>query len=128
MALKTYNPTSPGRRHLIQVDKFDPLEGQAPVKTLVEGKTKTGGRNSDGRITSRHIGGGAKQAYRRIDFRRRKFDAPASVERLEYDPNRTAFIALIKYHGRHAGLHSGAAALGCRRHRRLRSEGRREAG
>ena len=64
---------------------------------LVEGKTKTGGRNNDGRITSRHIGGGAKQAYRLVDFRRRKFDAPAAVERLEYDPNRTAFIALIKY-------------------------------
>jgi large subunit ribosomal protein L2 len=96
MALRTYNPTSPGRRHLIQVDRSTLWKG-APVKTLVEGKTKTGGRNSDGRITSRHIGGGAKQAYRRIDFRRRKFDAPGSVERLEYDPNRTAFIALIKY-------------------------------
>jgi large subunit ribosomal protein L2 len=64
---------------------------------LVEGKTKTGGRNSDGRITTRHIGGGHKQLYRRVDFRRRKFDMPAVVERLEYDPNRTAFIALIKY-------------------------------
>ena len=96
MALKTYNPTSPGRRHLIQVDKSTLWKGK-PLKTLVEGKTKTGGRNSDGRITSRHIGGGAKQAYRKVDFRRRNFDAPAAVERLEYDPNRTAFIALIKY-------------------------------
>jgi large subunit ribosomal protein L2 len=96
MALRTYNPTSPGRRHLIQVDRSTLWKGK-PVKTLVEGKTKSGGRNSDGRITSRHIGGGAKQAYRKIDFRRRKYDAPASVERLEYDPNRTAFIALIKY-------------------------------
>ncbi|HVZ05048.1 50S ribosomal protein L2 [Hyphomicrobium sp.] len=96
MALKTYNPTSPGRRHLIQVDKSTLWKGK-PVKMLVEGKAKTGGRNSDGRITSRHIGGGAKRAYRRIDFRRRKFDVPANVERLEYDPNRTAFIALIKY-------------------------------
>ncbi len=96
MALRTYNPTSPGRRHLIQVDRSTLWKGK-PLKTLVEGKTKTGGRNSDGRITSRHIGGGAKQAYRKIDFRRRKFDAPANVERLEYDPNRTAFIALIKY-------------------------------
>jgi large subunit ribosomal protein L2 len=69
----------------------------APVKVLVEGKTKTGGRNNDGRITTRHIGGGHKQAYRLVDFRRRKFDSPAKVERLEYDPNRTAFIALIKY-------------------------------
>jgi large subunit ribosomal protein L2 len=96
MALKTYNPTSPGRRHLIQVDKSTLWKGK-PVKVLVEGLNKTGGRNSDGRITSRHIGGGAKRAYRRIDFRRRKFDAPAIVERLEYDPNRTAFIALLKY-------------------------------
>ncbi len=96
MALRTYNPTSPGRRHLIQVDRSTLWKGK-PLKTLVEGKTKSGGRNSDGRITSRHIGGGAKQAYRKIDFRRRKFDAPASVERLEYDPNRTAFIALLKY-------------------------------
>jgi large subunit ribosomal protein L2 len=96
MALRTYNPTSPGRRHLIQVDRSTLWKGK-PLKTLVEGKTKTGGRNSDGRITSRHIGGGAKQAYRKIDFRRRKYDAPASVERLEFDPNRTAFIALIKY-------------------------------
>lgn len=96
MALKTYNPTSPGRRHLIQVDKSTLWKGK-PVKVLVEGLHKTGGRNSDGRITSRHIGGGAKRAYRRIDFRRRKYDAPATVERLEYDPNRTAFIALIKY-------------------------------
>ncbi len=96
MALRTYNPTSPGRRHLVQVDRSTLWKGK-PVKTLVEGKTKTGGRNSDGRITSRHIGGGAKQAYRKIDFRRRKFDAPGNVERLEYDPNRTAFIALIKY-------------------------------
>jgi large subunit ribosomal protein L2 len=96
MALRTYNPTSPGRRHLIQVDRSMLWKGK-PLKTLVEGKTKTGGRNSDGRITSRHIGGGAKQAYRKIDFRRRKFDAPGNVERLEFDPNRTAFIALIKY-------------------------------
>lgn len=96
MALKTYNPTSPGLRHLIQVDKSTLWKGK-PVKVLVEGLNKTGGRNSDGRITSRHIGGGAKRAYRRIDFRRRKFDAPATVERLEYDPNRTAFIALLKY-------------------------------
>ncbi len=96
MALKTYNPMSPGRRHLIQVDKSTLWNGK-PVKVLIEGLHKTGGRNSDGRITSRHIGGGAKRAYRRIDFRRRKYDAPATVERLEYDPYRTAFIALIKY-------------------------------
>lgn len=96
MALKTFNPTSPGRRHLIQVDRSTLWKGK-PVKTLVEGKTKSGGRNSDGRITSRHIGGGHKQAYRKVDFRRRKFDTAGTVERLEYDPNRTAFIALISY-------------------------------
>ncbi len=96
MALKTFRPTSPGLRHLVQVDRSHLWKG-SPVKMLVEGKTKTGGRNSDGRITTRHIGGGHKQLYRRVDFRRRKFDVPAVVERLEYDPNRTAFIALIKY-------------------------------
>jgi len=96
MALKTYRPTSPGLRHLVQVDRSHLWKG-SPIKMLVEGKTKTGGRNSDGRITTRHIGGGHKQLYRRVDFRRRKFDMPAVVERLEYDPNRTAFIALIKY-------------------------------
>jgi large subunit ribosomal protein L2 len=96
MALKTYRPTSPGLRHLVQVDRSHLWKG-SPVKMLVEGKTKTGGRNSDGRITTRHIGGGHKQLYRHVDFKRRKFDVPAVVERLEYDPNRTAFIALIKY-------------------------------
>ena len=96
MALKTYRPTSPGLRHLVQVDRSQLWKG-SPVKMLVEGKTKSGGRNSDGRITTRHIGGGHKQLYRRVDFRRRKVDMPAVVERLEYDPNRTAFIALVKY-------------------------------
>ncbi|PPC99981.1 MAG: 50S ribosomal protein L2 [Hyphomicrobium sp.] len=96
MALKTFNPTSPGRRHLVQVDRSALWKG-APLKALVEGKPKSGGRNSDGRTTSRFIGGGHKQSYRKIDFKRRKFDSPAVVERLEYDPNRTAFIALIKY-------------------------------
>ena len=78
------------------VDRSQLWKG-APVKMLIEGKIKSGGRNNDGRITTRHIGGGHKQAYRMVDFRRRKFDVPAKVERLEYDPNRTAFIALIKY-------------------------------
>ncbi|MGQ0457877.1 MAG: 50S ribosomal protein L2 [Hyphomicrobium sp.] len=96
MALKTFSPTSPGRRHLIQVDRSGLWKG-APIKALVEGKPKSGGRNSDGRTTSRFIGGGHKKSYRRVDFKRRKFDSPAVVERLEYDPNRTAFIALIKY-------------------------------
>jgi len=96
MALKTFRPTSPGLRHLVLVDRGQLWKG-APIKVLVEGKSKTGGRNNDGRITTRHIGGGAKRSYRLVDFRRRKFDAPGKVERIEYDPNRTAFIALIKY-------------------------------
>jgi len=96
MALKTYRPTSPGLRHLVAVDKSQLWKG-GPVKVLVEGKSKTGGRNVHGRITTRHVGGGHKQSYRLVDFRRRKFDVPATVERFEYDPNRTAFIALIKY-------------------------------
>ena len=96
MALKTYRPTAPGLRHLVLVDKSHLWKGD-PVKMLVEGKTRTGGRNHHGRITTRHIGGGHKQAYRLVDFRRKKHDVGAVVERLEYDPNRTAFIALIKY-------------------------------
>jgi len=96
MALKTFRPTSPGLRHLVQVDRKQLWKG-APIKVLVEGKTKSGGRNNHGRITTRHIGGGHKQSYRLVDFRRRKHDIAATVERLEYDPNRTAFIALIKY-------------------------------
>jgi large subunit ribosomal protein L2 len=96
MALKTFRPTSPALRQLVQVDRSHLWKG-APVKVLTVGKTKTGGRNNHGRITTRHIGGGHKQTYRMVDFRRNKFDMPAKVERLEYDPNRTAFIALLKY-------------------------------
>ena len=96
MALKTFRPTSAGLRHLVIVDRSHLWKGK-PVKVLTEGKSRTGGRNNGGRITSRHIGGGHKQNFRKIDFRRRKADVSATVERLEYDPNRTAFIALIKY-------------------------------
>jgi large subunit ribosomal protein L2 len=96
MALKTYNPTTPSQRHLVTVDRSTLYKG-APVKALTEGQHSSGGRNNNGRITSRFRGGGHKQAYRRIDFRRTKKDMVATVERLEYDPNRTAFIALIKY-------------------------------
>ena len=96
MALKTYRPTTPGLRQLVLVDRGHLWKG-APVKILTEGKTKSGGRNNYGRITTRHIGGGHKQAYRRVDFKRSKYDVPANVERLEYDPNRTAFVALLKY-------------------------------
>ena len=96
MALKTYNPTTPGQRGLILVDRSALHKGK-PVKTLTEGLNKSGGRNNAGRITARRRGGGHKRSYRIIDFKRRKWDIAATVERLEYDPNRTAFIALIKY-------------------------------
>ncbi|MEM7494109.1 MAG: 50S ribosomal protein L2, partial [Pseudomonadota bacterium] len=96
MALKTYNPTSPGQRQLVLVDRSELHKGR-PVKALTEGLTKSGGRNNKGRITARRRGGAAKRLYRKIDFKRNKWDVPATVERLEYDPNRTAFIALIKY-------------------------------
>src|ERR1043166_6217559 len=96
MALKTYNPVTAGQRQLVLVDRAGLYTGK-PVKALTEGKNSTGGRNNSGSITSRYRGGGPKKAYRRIDFKRRRFDAPAKVERLEYDPNRTGFIALIKY-------------------------------
>src|SRR5215467_13856904 len=96
MALKTYNPTTPGQRQLVMVDRSVLYKGK-PVKTLTEGKQSTGGRNNNGRITVRFRGGGHKQAYRLVDFKRAKLDVPATVERIEYDPNRTGFIALIKY-------------------------------
>ena len=96
MALKHYNPTSPGVRGLILVDKSSLWKGK-PVKALTEGKLKTGGRNNKGHVTSRGIAGGHKQRYRYVDFKRRKWDVEGTVERLEYDPNRTAFIALVRY-------------------------------
>src|SRR5437868_6481659 len=96
MALKTFKPTTPSQRQLVIVDRSALYKGK-PVKGLTEGKSSTGGRNNNGRITSRFRGGGHKQTYRVIDFKRRKAEMPAKVERIEYDPNRTAFIALIKY-------------------------------
>jgi large subunit ribosomal protein L2 len=96
MALKQFNPTSPGRRQLVLVDRSELHKGK-PEKSLVEGLTKSGGRGASGRIAVRFRGGGAKKLYRIIDFKRRKFDVAGTVERLEYDPNRTAFIALISY-------------------------------
>src|SRR5215204_2054709 len=96
MALKNYNPTTPSQRQLVLVDRSALYKGK-PVKTLTEGKHSSGGRNNTGRTTVRFRGGGHKQSYRVVDFKRRKFDMPATIERLEYDPNRTAFIALIKY-------------------------------
>src|ERR1700676_1787706 len=96
MALKTYNPTTPGQRQLVMVDRSALYKGK-PVKALTEGKLGTGGRNNNGRITVRFRGGGHKKSYRMVDFKRNKVDVPATVGGLEYDPNRTAFIALIKY-------------------------------
>ena len=96
MALKTYNPSTPGLRQLALVDRSELYKGK-PVKALTAGKPEKGGRNNLGRITVRFRGGGHKQTYRIIDFKRRKLDAPGKVERLEYDPNRTSFIALVKY-------------------------------
>jgi large subunit ribosomal protein L2 len=96
MALKTFKPTTPGQRQLVLVDRSELHKG-GPIKTLTEGLRSKGGRNNYGRITVRWRGGGHKRTYRIIDFRRRKFDMTATVERLEYDPNRTAFIALIRY-------------------------------
>ena len=96
MALKHFNPVTPSLRGTILIDRSELWKGK-PVKGLTEGKNSSGGRNNHGRITSRFRGGGHKQAYRIVDFKRRKFDVAAVVERLEYDPNRTAFIALIKF-------------------------------
>jgi len=96
MALKTYNPTTPGLRQLALVDRSELYKGK-PLKALTVGKSEKGGRNNLGRITVRFRGGGHKQTYRIIDFKRRKLDVPGTVERLEYDPNRTSFIALLRY-------------------------------
>jgi len=96
MALKTYKPVTNAQRGLVLIDRHGLHKG-APIKTLVEGQKSTGGRNNLGRITSRFRGGGHKQAYRVVDFKRQKRDQPAKVERIEYDPNRTGFIALVKY-------------------------------
>ncbi|AOX20260.1 50S ribosomal protein L2 [Kozakia baliensis] len=96
MALKHFNPTTPSTRGTVLIDRSELYKGK-PIKQLTEGKNKSGGRNNHGRTTSRFRGGGHKQSYRYVDFKRRKFDVVGTVERLEYDPNRTAFIALIKY-------------------------------
>ncbi len=96
MPMKNYNPVTASLRGTVLIDRSELWKGK-PVKPLTEGKIGTGGRNNHGRITSRFRGGGHKQSYRYVDFKRRKFEVPATVERLEYDPNRTAFIALVKY-------------------------------
>ena len=96
MALKSYRPMTPGQRGLVLVDRSQLWQGK-PEKKLTEGSSEKGGRNNAGRLTMRRRGGGHKRRYRRVDFKRTKFDIPATIERLEYDPNRTAFIALLKY-------------------------------
>jgi large subunit ribosomal protein L2 len=96
MPVKRYKPTSPGRRFATYADRSE-LTKKDPEKTLVEGLSKSGGRNTHGRITSRHRGGGAKRKYRVIDFKRQKDGVPARVAAIEYDPNRTAHIALLHY-------------------------------
>ena len=96
MALKQFNPTSPSQRGLVLVDRSDLHKGR-PEKSLVEGLNKSGGRGGGGRIAVRFRGGGAKRLYRVVDFKRRKWGVVGKVERLEYDPNRTAFIALVRY-------------------------------
>jgi large subunit ribosomal protein L2 len=96
MALKKYKPVTPGQRQLVLVDRSGLHKGE-PVKALTEGQKRWAGRNNTGRVTVRWQGGGHKQSYRIVDFKRLKHDVPGTVERLEYDPNRTSFIALIKY-------------------------------
>jgi large subunit ribosomal protein L2 len=96
MALKTYKPTSPSRRQLVTIDRTG-LHAGGPIKALSHGQSKSGGRNNTGRITAWQRGGGHKRRYRIIDFKRIHDDIEGTVERLEYDPNRTSFIALIKY-------------------------------
>ena len=96
MALKKFKPITPGQRQLVIVDRSELYKGK-PEKSLTVGLTKSGGRDNYGHITSRRVGGGHKRKLRIIDFKRNKFDVEAVVERIEYDPNRTSFIALIKY-------------------------------
>ncbi len=96
MAIKTYKPTTPGHRGMTVTD-YSALTKKAPEKSLLEPLKKHSGRNAQGRITVRHHGGGNRKKYRVIDFKRNKFDVPATVASIEYDPNRTAFIALLQY-------------------------------
>src|SRR6476646_8022467 len=96
MPLKTFIPTSPSRRGLVLIDRSELWKG-GPVKGLTEGLKSSGGRNNQGRTTVRFRGGGHKRSYRLVDFKRRKWGVGAVVERLDYDPNRTAFIALVRY-------------------------------
>ena len=96
MSLKKFKPTTPGQRHKVATD-FAELTKATPEKSLLAPMKKSGGRNNDGRMTMRYLGGGHKQRYRIVDFKREKFDIPATVKSIEYDPNRTANIALLFY-------------------------------
>jgi len=96
MSVRKFKPTTPGQRHKVAID-MSVITAAKPEKSLVKGGTKSGGRNNDGRMTMRYIGGGHKQKYRMVDFKRNKFDIPATVKSIEYDPNRTANIALLFY-------------------------------
>src|SRR6478736_2916975 len=97
MGIRRYNPTTPGRRGASVSDFAELTPGAKPEKTLLRPKKRTGGRNNQGRITARHRGGGHKRAYRLIDFRRNKDNVPAKVDSIQYDPNRSARIALLNY-------------------------------
>jgi large subunit ribosomal protein L2 len=96
MGIRSYKPTSPGRRYVTSLD-FAEVTTERPLKKLTKGKKRSSGRNAEGHITSRHRGGGHKRKYRIIDFKRNKYDVPARVATIEYDPNRTAHIALLHY-------------------------------
>ena len=128
MSIKTYKPTTPSRRHM-SVSGFDGVDKHAkPQKELVEVLKKHSGRNSYGRITVRHQGGGNRTKYRVIDFKRQKTDIPATVKTLEYDPNRSAFIALVEYtdgtksYSRWEALLGQKASHGCVRTQRRANE------
>ena len=126
MALKTYKPMTAGQRSLVLVDRSHLWKGK-PVKTLTEGLSSKGGRNNHGRMTARRRGGGHKRLYRKVDFKRTKFDVPAKVERIEYDPNRSAFIALIRYEDGELSYILAPQRLGVG-DAVIRRTGRREAG
>ena len=126
MALKTFRPTTPSTRQLVLIDRSQLFKGR-PVKHLTEPQKEFGGRNNTGRITTRWRGGGHKKLYRVIDFKRRKFDVEGTVERIEYDPNRSSFIALDQVSGRRADLHPRPATPRRRRQGDLRHESGREA-
>jgi len=96
MSLKKFKPITPGQRHKINSD-YSEITTSTPEKSLIGSKKKSGGRNNDGRMTMRYIGGGHKQKYRIVDFKRDKHEVPATVKSIEYDPNRTAHIALLFY-------------------------------